>query len=784
MLKDDIFNMYNETDKVAVFDALRLRRPQLIPVYAFFYAEPAPIRLSRSNGQLRIEVSEREYHEGKGILDGDDLCEDDDATSEPTFYTVTDAITSVVTFMRRVFSHVGLHQGCCLATFGAILPYHEVLRVVCEHFRDLICLCDADDTVYSGHRSFLYEAFAFKAKLQKDVCGLISTVSKLLAYAPSGNYSGVPDGIPTAEHGLEIVGTFHGLNGEWCAEQLDHKLNGTPVGDGSRKGGKLATVDALDALVETERVKHVKQLQQRALRQCVAAKPTYWARGTRPSRTRTAMANVDNRVNVSLALIAEAKDSPADRCERFLKQEHLPLCMGGGGYDNNAGTCAAKWVASVAGTLHKVMEFVPSLAGIDVLKSELPFFVEFRTEYAKLRAMRDSVAVVYDALDRAQYYSFDGSVKSKFHHKGLPPTKALPELTSTSFTGAPSTTTKPPASRTLCSIVHHEGWCELFSACHAVDLDNNLDPNFTFVDRECSRLISAGGDHGGAWLDVLPTSTRLPSAEMTVALQRRFGLYISAATAVLDAQEAEGWAVGEFDRLGDGFAHAANHSTAHKWICAAWRDAESASSGATVYLGDKKLGLLHYSEYNATYIPDIIKIGSGDDGRPELDEVKNYSCFVTKSTNHAAVTTLNGGAYAFGNTEEALKHRVLGTRARGHAAAGKFNHADGSGRVAPHAGDYRDAINNRKATVHLLVHEATMGSMSPYAARRLRRLARDASDNGTDGTDYTRSYTARSFVPHFAQRISTACVMEGAKGILKGIRKKSHDHLRRALATA
>ena len=242
--------------------------------------------------------------------------------------------------------------------------------------------------------------------------------------------------------------------------------------------------------------------------------------------------------------------------------------------------------------------------------------------------------------------------------------------------------------------------------------------------------------------------------------------------------------MGEFDRLGDGFAHAANHSTAHKWICAAWRDAESASSGATVYLGDKKLGLLHYSEYNATYIPDIIKIGSGDDGRPELDEVKNYSCFVTKSTNHAAVTTLNGGAYAFGNTEEALKHRVLGTRARGHAAAGKFNHADGSGRVAPHAGDYRDAINNRKATVHLLVHEATMGSMSPYAARRLRRLARDASDNGTDGTDYTRSYTARSFVPHFAQRISTACVMEGAKGILKGIRKKSHDHLRRALATA
>ena len=77
-----------------------------------------------------------------------------------------------------------------------------------------------------------------------------------------------------------------------------------------------------------------------------------------------------------------------------------------------------------------------------------------------------------------------------------------------------------------------------------------------------------------------------------------------------------------------------------------------------------------------------------------------------------------------------------------------------------------------------------MGSMSPYAARRLRRLARDAADNGSDGTDYTRSYTARSFVPHFAQRISTACVMEGAKGILKGIRKQCHARLRRTLASA
>ena len=127
---------------------------------------------------------------------------------------------------------------------------------------------------------------------------------------------------------------------------------------------------------------------------------------------------------------------------------------------------------------------------------------------------------------------------------------------------------------------------------------------------------------------------------------------------------------------------------------------------------------------------------------------------------------------------------MLGTRARCVPSMGPFDHTNGAGFVAPHRGDYSDAIANRKAAVHLLVHEATLGGMSPYAARHLRRLSRAAVANGIDGTDYTRSFTARSFVPHFGQRISTACVMHGAEGRLKGIRKKSHVRLRRAAACA
>ena len=131
-----------------------------------------------------------------------------------------------------------------------------------------------------------------------------------------------------------------------------------------------------------------------------------------------------------------------------------------------------------------------------------------------------------------------------------------------------------------------------------------------------------------------------------------------------------------------------------------------------------------------------------------------------------------------GNTAERLKHRVLGTRQRGVPGLGKFDHATGAGFVAYHAGDYVDAIKNKKATVQLLVHE-TLGGMCPFSARRLRRLARDAATNGCDATDYTLSSTARSFVSFYAQRISSAIVMNGARSILDGISRARGD-LRRS----
>ena len=63
------------------------------------------------------------------------------------------------------------------------------------------------------------------------------------------------------------------------------------------------------------------------------------------------------------------------------------------------------------------------------------------------------------------------------------------------------------------------------------------------------------------------------------------------------------------------------------------------------------------------------------------------------------------------------------------------------------------------------------GGMLPYAAMRLRRLARAATALGNDPTDYSISYTASDYVSYYSQRLSSACVLNGARGVLKGVAK-------------
>ena len=114
-------------------------------------------------------------------------------------------------------------------------------------------------------------------------------------------------------------------------------------------------------------------------------------------------------------------------------------------------------------------------------------------------------------------------------------------------------------------------------------------------------------------------------------------------------------------------------------------------------------------------------------------------------------------------------------------ALGAFDHSNGTGHVAAHRGDYYDCIENRKARLHLVTFEAGLGGLLRYGARRLRRNGRLAKESGNDPTDYTASAKARSFVPFYAQRLSSDCVLHGARGIQQSIKRMTQ---RRSGATS
>ena len=62
------------------------------------------------------------------------------------------------------------------------------------------------------------------------------------------------------------------------------------------------------------------------------------------------------------------------------------------------------------------------------------------------------------------------------------------------------------------------------------------------------------------------------------------------------------------------------------------------------------------------------------------------------------------------------------------------------------------------------------------------RSATQTKESRADPTDYTTSPTARSFVPFYAQRLSAACVLNGARAIQKSLKRRADR--RRSAATA
>ena len=127
-----------------------------------------------------------------------------------------------------------------------------------------------------------------------------------------------------------------------------------------------------------------------------------------------------------------------------------------------------------------------------------------------------------------------------------------------------------------------------------------------------------------------------------------------------------------------------------------------------------------------------------------------------------------GHIIAFGNTEAYYRALILGVKQRGRPGDA-FSEDTGRGHVAYKEGDYHDAIYNKLNTVIPFILEVS-GGATPHAYAFLKRLARDAKKMGSaDGTKYTGSWTARSFLPHHAQRLAAAAVYGEAAAIATAI---------------
>ena len=149
-------------------------------------------------------------------------------------------------------------------------------------------------------------------------------------------------------------------------------------------------------------------------------------------------------------------------------------------------------------------------------------------------------------------------------------------------------------------------------------------------------------------------------------------------------------------------------------------------------------------------------------------EIKCYTPFVDRSSaalgngsracgGHASA--VDGGSFAFGNTEERLRVLVLGVAERGVRGDGPFDRRTGAGWVAASTKhDYADALS-RGHTVTLLACEST-GALSPGYGACLRDLgAQSRQPNTQDSTCYgTSPSSPQSFYPHHLAAISAAVV--------------------------
>ena len=173
----------------------------------------------------------------------------------------------------------GWHQGCVLATLGAILPYHLALAEASLTSRTRY-VCQSDDTYCLGHPSYLYQDFSnMRDKVERE-CDLISAPAKIKAIAAKGGTNGIPAWILDAQGGE--IHTFK------CVGAYIH--TDSPAGRSAAQAAlraamadRLAPLDGIDGVLDTMYERDVLQIRYGFVRRCASRMCNHWLRTMLPS---------------------------------------------------------------------------------------------------------------------------------------------------------------------------------------------------------------------------------------------------------------------------------------------------------------------------------------------------------------------------------------------------------------------------------------------------------------------------------------------------------------------
>jgi hypothetical protein len=129
----------------------------------------------------------------------------------------------------------------------------------------------------------------------------------------------------------------------------------------------------------------------------------------------------------------------------------------------------------------------------------------------------------------------------------------------------------PPAQRTFSMVVLHANWIKFHDALQQFDANSTDTFPSPIRHREGTRLTSHSQFGASAWLDTTPDCTlsfaKQRTALHTIALQRKLGLYLSAAKDANDELAANGDIP---DYLGDELCNAREHNRRHNNTNTAW----------------------------------------------------------------------------------------------------------------------------------------------------------------------------------------------------------------------